>query len=249
MQIRQRQGGDMSKSILIAAVVAASTAAAVGYSTTAAPNTVITGCYQKLNGQLRVADFSTCTSAELPISWAIQGPQGLQGPAGPPGPQGDPGQQGIQGIQGPAGPGYLLMDSVSLRTVQLANSCQTPDLLSMPVTIASPSKFHATARGFVTRIDPGLTYFISRIELRDAANVVLARWVGTFEPVNQQDYVPFNAGGVLRYPVGGLNTSDGAPTIPAGNYQLVLSPGFSGTCQGQVGINDIILDVVGGASY
>ena len=91
---------------------------------------VISGCYPKSGGPLRVIDASsaTCASGELPLNWnqtgpqgpkGAQGPQGLQGPkgdtgaagppgptgpAGQPGPKGDPGPQGSKGDTGPAGP-------------------------------------------------------------------------------------------------------------------------------------------------
>jgi len=55
--------------------------------------TVIYGCYQKVNGQLRIVNASSqCRPSELLISWNIVG---LQGPAGPAGPAGPTGPQGI----------------------------------------------------------------------------------------------------------------------------------------------------------
>ena len=51
--------------------------------------TVIYGCYQKVNGQLRIVNASSqCRPSELLISWNIVGLQGPAGPAGPTGPQG-----------------------------------------------------------------------------------------------------------------------------------------------------------------
>ena len=85
---------------------------------------VISGCYEKNTGVLRVIDAQagkSCTKWELPISWSQkgpkgeQGPTGLQGAAGPagtagetgakgdPGAPGSPGAAGAQGLQGPAG--------------------------------------------------------------------------------------------------------------------------------------------------
>ncbi len=44
---------------------------------------VISGCYQKINGQLRiVSDVSKCRPSEIGISWNMVGPQGPQGPSG-----------------------------------------------------------------------------------------------------------------------------------------------------------------------
>jgi hypothetical protein len=43
----------------------------------------ITGCYKKVNGQLRiVSDPSKCNPSEVAISWNIVGPEGPQGPTG-----------------------------------------------------------------------------------------------------------------------------------------------------------------------
>ena len=103
---------------LLAAVAGAAVAAIVvggiAWGVTAAPSSVIKGCYQKNNGQLRIVDsLDQCSTSELPISWNQTGPQGATGPRGPQGatgprgaqgPTGAQGRQGIQGIAGPTGP-------------------------------------------------------------------------------------------------------------------------------------------------
>lgn len=62
---------------------------------------VLTGCYQKVNGQLRiVTSASQCRPSEIAISWNITGPQGPGGPQGPAGPQGPVGPEGPQGPDG-----------------------------------------------------------------------------------------------------------------------------------------------------
>jgi len=62
---------------------------------------VLNGCYQKINGQLRiVSNPGQCNPSELPVSWNIVGPQG---PAGPQGPTGAQGPEGPAGPQGPSG--------------------------------------------------------------------------------------------------------------------------------------------------
>jgi hypothetical protein len=69
-------------------------------------NGVITGCYNKANGQLRVIDAdagATCRTNEQTLTWSQTGPQGLPGLQGEPGPQGVPGPQGIPGLPGPQG--------------------------------------------------------------------------------------------------------------------------------------------------
>jgi len=62
---------------------------------------VLTGCYQKINGQLRiVTSASQCRSSEVAISWNKLGPQGPAGPAGPIGPAGPAGPEGPAGSAG-----------------------------------------------------------------------------------------------------------------------------------------------------
>jgi hypothetical protein len=88
---------------------------------------VISGCYDKRSGALRVIDAQDskkCTKSEVRLTWSQTGPQGSTGPAGPtgavgpqglpgspgapgakgdPGPQGSPGAPGLPGIPGPRG--------------------------------------------------------------------------------------------------------------------------------------------------
>ena len=94
------------------ATVAICTAAGVAYATIPGSDNVISGCYSKQSGDLRVIDTQagkTCLSSELPISWNQRGPagppglKGDKGDVGPPGPQGLPGEKGDPGPQGPAG--------------------------------------------------------------------------------------------------------------------------------------------------
>jgi hypothetical protein len=79
---------------------------------------VISGCYAKKDGTLRVIDASsaTCKTGEAALTWnqagaqgpkgdpGPQGPKGDQGPQGPQGPKGDMGPIGLQGVPGPQGP-------------------------------------------------------------------------------------------------------------------------------------------------
>jgi hypothetical protein len=92
--------------VLIVATVVISAAT---YASIPGPSGVITGCYNKSGGTLRVIDSSVtnCGSNETKITWnqvGPQGPIGLQGPAGPQGPQGVQGPAGATGPQGPQGP-------------------------------------------------------------------------------------------------------------------------------------------------
>jgi len=65
---------------------------------------VIHGCYNDVNGGLRVVDDgTTCKDRETAIQWNQLGPQGPQGLPGPAGPAGPPGASGLAGPAGPAG--------------------------------------------------------------------------------------------------------------------------------------------------
>jgi hypothetical protein len=63
---------------------------------------VISACYLKSGGSLRVIDATTgkCSSKETSLNWNVAG---AQGPAGPDGPAGPAGPAGAAGSQGPAG--------------------------------------------------------------------------------------------------------------------------------------------------
>jgi hypothetical protein len=85
--------------------------AAGGVAAAAIPasNGVITGCYSKTTGALRVIDAeagATCAKSEKRVTWNQQGPRGKQGVRGPKGAQGPPGvlyyaqQQAVGPLQG-----------------------------------------------------------------------------------------------------------------------------------------------------
>jgi hypothetical protein len=100
----------MRKTLLAAVAGAAAAAAAAGgiaWATIPSPNGVITACYQKNNGQLRVVDAGeSCNPSELALQWNQTGPQGAQGPEGsrgPTGPQGLLGRDGATGARGVTG--------------------------------------------------------------------------------------------------------------------------------------------------
>jgi Collagen triple helix repeat (20 copies) len=70
---------------------------------------MISGCYAKRDGAVRVIDAATvsCKSTEAPLSWNLRGPQGPKGDTGLQGTKGDTGVQGPKGdtgLQGPQGP-------------------------------------------------------------------------------------------------------------------------------------------------
>jgi collagen triple helix repeat protein len=102
------------RTTFLAAVVGSAVAAialgGIGWATTGGAGGVITGCYKKNTGQLRIVDdASACNPSELALQWnrsgtqGATGPRGPQGPTGPHGAVGPSGPQGIQGLRGPTG--------------------------------------------------------------------------------------------------------------------------------------------------
>jgi hypothetical protein len=88
-------------------VLVTAVAGAAVYASIPGAGGVISGCYKKSGGALRMldAEVDQCNPLnETSITWNQVGPQGPPGPPGPPGPQGPPGLDGPQGPQGPAGP-------------------------------------------------------------------------------------------------------------------------------------------------
>jgi len=78
------------------------------HATIPAANGVISACYEKTGGNLRIIDEAdSCKSNQTFISWNQVGPPGPIGPAGPKGdtgPTGPQGPKGDSGVAGPAGP-------------------------------------------------------------------------------------------------------------------------------------------------
>jgi hypothetical protein len=89
----------ISVSHVLATVLAVLIAGAAVYGSIPASNGVITGCYKKSGGALRIIDtaLESCTSNnELSVNWNQVGPRG---PAGPQGAMGTPGPQGIPAVR------------------------------------------------------------------------------------------------------------------------------------------------------
>ncbi len=88
----------------VVAAVATVAAVAVGIAWAAIPSGgVITACFTKNGGALRVIDAQTsnCTNKEQRLDWGVAGPSG---PAGATGPSGASGAKGDTGATGPSGP-------------------------------------------------------------------------------------------------------------------------------------------------
>jgi len=81
------------------------------FASTSSAQTVIYGCYNSSNGNLRIVSQNTnCSGNETAINWNVIGPQGPQGTAGPTGAAGATGPTGPQGPSGPIGPQGLKGD-------------------------------------------------------------------------------------------------------------------------------------------
>jgi len=81
-------------------------AGGVAYAAVSGSGDSINGCYQKVNGQLRVIDPATdsCRPSEVGITWNQVGPPGQPGPPGATGHMGPAGADGATGATGPSGP-------------------------------------------------------------------------------------------------------------------------------------------------
>ena len=96
----------LKKRLLIVGALLTLGGAAWGIAYAAIPSAgVISGCYLRSGGTLRVIDpaTTTCKVGEMLLTWNVQGPKGDTGPAGPQGPAGPEGPAGPQGSQGPQG--------------------------------------------------------------------------------------------------------------------------------------------------
>jgi hypothetical protein len=84
---------------MVVALALAGLAAGLAWATIPGPDGLITACYLKSGGTLRVIDPSVtkCKSSETRLTWNVAGQQGLQGPEGP---------------AGPAGPGVAYADRI-----------------------------------------------------------------------------------------------------------------------------------------
>lgn len=114
------------RTIVAAAAALALAAAAGGVAYASIPNAgLISGCYVKSSGTLRVIDPSTmaCKTGEALIQWNQTGPAGATGatggtgatgatgPTGATGADGPPGATGAAGPAGPSGPSDAYSDS------------------------------------------------------------------------------------------------------------------------------------------
>src|SRR6266542_2473765 len=91
------------RAVVLAVVAALAATGTIAWATIPDAAGVVHGCYQKVNGQLRVIDLDAgqaCRPSEVAISWSETGPPGPPGPQGPQGPTGPAGPAGPAGVSG-----------------------------------------------------------------------------------------------------------------------------------------------------
>jgi hypothetical protein len=104
-QCREKGVNDMYESrVPIAATLLIVLGTPIVLATIPGPDAIISGCFSKDGGSLRVIDtaLDTCTANESLLTWNQAGPAGLSGSQGP---QGIAGPTGAAGLRGPSGPG------------------------------------------------------------------------------------------------------------------------------------------------
>ena len=142
-------------------------------------NGVITACYKKSGGVLRVIDpaITTCDpNNEVAVTWNQVGPQGPAGPPGPQGPQGiqgPEGPQGFQGAQGPAGPaGPAGVSRATFATGPLF-TFPGPAFSKVIAKNLPEGNWALFATATLVGVSSGLSDFDGRCQLRNAAGFAL----------------------------------------------------------------------------
>jgi len=188
----------MKKSLLISFIVVTtfmiSSLALAAKPQPPVPTGVIYGCYQKVNGQLRIVSGPTqCRPSELSISWNIVGPQGPQGPAGP---------QGPQGPAGPPGPAIFKMvfiTSVTFPGNQIGGIAGADTLCN---NFATTAGLPGTYKAWISddTMGPAVTFTHGAVPYVNTVGDVIANdWIGL-------------TSGVLLNPI--LYDESGVTTLP-----------------------------------
>src|SRR5207253_3211053 len=95
------------------------------------------------------------------------GPQGPAGPAGAAGAKGDKGDTGQTGSRGPS-----FGDSKFANSVAVASCGTDSTTMTLPVTLAAPSRIYASATSFYSRTDPGAQLPSLTIQLVSGTTIV-----------------------------------------------------------------------------
>ena len=158
----------MKSRVVTALAVAAALSASAAVFATIPSAGVISGCYTRSGGALRVIDstVTSCSSKETSLNWNVQGVQGAVGPVGP---------QGIAGPQGPSGP-------------------QGPTGPTGPRGPSGVSRVYATATDFIELSWPQLKQVLT-LNLPAGTYLVLGKtFLGTNSGIEGRCYL--NAGGI-----------------------------------------------------
>jgi len=139
-------------------------AAGGAYAAIPGGNGVISGCYMRSTGMLRVVDLENgekCRSYETAISWSQVGPAGLQGVKGDPGKDGLPGAKGDPGQQGPTGPAGPPADITSVTAGDLSQPVVEPGATAHSIARCPDGK-RLISGGY--RNEPGIVVYESAPE-------------------------------------------------------------------------------------
>jgi hypothetical protein len=121
-------------------------AGSVAYAAIPSADGVVSGCYAKNGGTLRVVDASApCKTTEMSIAWNQKGQPGAQGPQGPQGPQGAKGEPGgLSTVHTGSGSATVTADTYSdvagvqlpAGTYQIAGKGQVNNQQSSPAVVS-----------------------------------------------------------------------------------------------------------------
>jgi hypothetical protein len=204
---RVRRGGRLGSAAAVALVLALLLGGAALAAIPGA-NGVITGCYNKNSGALRVIDSAAnqaCTNKESLLTWSQTGPQGQQGLTGA------TGATGPQGPQGPAGVGLNPLQIATLHWYQ-ANTSATFTVGDQPRGIAfDGTNIWVANEGSTT---------ISKLRASDGA------LIGTYEDSPNPVGIAFDGANIwVTHPgynsISKLRASDGSLI---GTYQVGSNP-------------------------
>jgi hypothetical protein len=168
---------------------------------------VVSACYAKSTGSIRVIDPATtsCKSSEIALSWSESGPQGPTGAAGPAGPAGP------IGATGPAGPTGLTGATGAIGPVGPTGADGLPgdpgpavDLVVGKATLTTACGTFCT--GFRFRCEgytpPGDSQDQDAVEMPIGPNATMSELVFTLSsapPAGQTFQVGFTDGGTFRF--------------------------------------------------
>ena len=193
--------------VIMSSIMAVLFTSIIAFASIPGPDSVISGCYKRSGGTLRVIDSAVdrCDSrAEVPITWNQIGPQGPEGPVGLTGPEGPQGPQGLQGETGATGPSGTSQAYVARHgDFILTNSYQV--ILSKNVPAGS-YVINAKTQGF--NLNFGTTEaFTCQLSTGDYSAATLSGELYGQNSVVLQDTVTFNAPAIITFSCAGTSNN------------------------------------------